>query len=51
MFKGKKTYIISVLLVVVTSAKTLGFIDENLYMALIALLNAGGLASLRSSIS
>ena len=51
MLDGKKTYIFAALLALATFAKTVGWIDESTYQALLALFGAGGLAALRSGVS
>ena len=51
MLDGKKTYIFAALVALATFAKTIGWIDENTYQALLALFGAGGLAALRSGVT
>ena len=47
---GKKTYIFAALIALATFAKTIGWIDDNTYQALMALFGAGGLAALRAGV-
>ena len=48
---GKKTYVVAVLVAVVTAAHQLGKIDAATYTTLLGLLGAGGLATLRAGVS
>ncbi len=47
--KGNRTYIVAILVAVVTAAHQLGKIDTTLYTTLLGLLGAGGLATLRAA--
>ena len=49
--KGKKTYILAVLLGLATVAHALNWIDSNTFFTLSGLLGAGGAATLRSAIN
>ena len=51
MLEGKKTYIFAALVALATFAKTIGWIDDTTYQALLALFGAGGLAALRSGVT
>ncbi|KKL67843.1 hypothetical protein LCGC14_2130910 [marine sediment metagenome] len=51
MFKGKKTYIVAVLIGIATTVRQLGFIDDEFFKAILVFLGAGGLAALRAGIS
>ena len=46
--KGKKTYMMAALLVVVTGLRYQGVIDQNTFETLSVLLGAGSVAALRS---
>ena len=48
---GYKTYIIAALIAVATGVKYLGYIDDSMYQTLLALLGAGGLATMRASVA
>jgi uncharacterized membrane protein len=45
--KGKKTYIIALLIGLLSAAKALGYVDEGTFQTVMALLTGGGLAALR----
>jgi len=47
--KGKRTYIIAVLIGVLSAAKFLGYVDEGSFEVFVALLTGGGIAALRAS--
>ena len=49
--KGKKTYILAVLLGLATVAHALNWIDSNTFLTLSGLFTAGGAASIRDAIS
>ena len=49
--EGKKTYTVAFLIAGVAVGYANGFIDDELYTALITALNAAGLATLRTGIS
>jgi len=44
---GKKTYIVAVLIGLATAAQYAGLIHSTTYMAIMGILGAGGIASLR----
>lgn len=48
--KGKKTYIVALLVAVATAAHQLGYIDAAMYTTALGLLGAGGLATLRAGV-
>lgn len=50
MLQGKKTYIMGACIALATLAKCYGWIDENAYLTLLGLFNAGGLAALRAGV-
>lgn len=50
MLQGKKTYILAILIGVMSAAKALGWINESIFQTLMGILGASGLATLRSSI-
>lgn len=53
MFKfldGKKTYLVAGMMALLVFAKTVGWITEDVYTQLIALLTATGIATLRNAI-
>ncbi|KKL68830.1 hypothetical protein LCGC14_2121020 [marine sediment metagenome] len=49
--KGKKTYILAVLVGIVTTAHALGWIETHAYITLLGLLGAGSAATLRDGIN
>ena len=49
--KGKKTYIVAVLVGVATAAQAAGMITPEQLQIIIGLLTAGGLAALRAGVS
>ena len=49
--KGKKTYLIAILIGIASTFHYLGYIDTQAYTAILGLLGAGGFASLRAGIS
>ena len=51
ILRGKKTYIVSVLIAVATVALQLGYIDKGSFEAVIALLSALGLSTLRAGVT
>jgi len=51
MLSGYKTYIIAILLAAVTLAHSLGYINDQLYQALLALLSSGGLATVAAKMN
>ena len=48
---GKKTYIVAILTAVLTFLKMAGHITEEMYQQLLALLAAGGIATVRAAIN
>jgi hypothetical protein len=48
---GYKTYIIAALIAVATAANYLGYLSNEAYQTILALLGAGGLATMRASVS
>jgi hypothetical protein len=50
MLKNYKTYIVAVLLAVLTGAHALGYVTDEQYNIAAGFLGAGGLAALRSAI-
>ena len=48
---GKKTYLVAILTAALTFLKMAGHISEEVYQQLLALLAAGGIATVRSAIS
>lgn len=50
MLKGKKTYIVALLVAIVTAALQLEYIDMEIASTLYGLLGATGLATLRSGV-
>ena len=50
MLGGKKTYLTAILIAAITVAHQMGWIDDNTYKTLLALLGAGGLAALRAGV-
>ncbi len=51
MFRGKKTYAVAVAAGLVTAVHMLGVIDQATWAALMGLLGAGGLATVRAGIA
>ena len=51
MLKGYKTYLVAALTAALTFAHSMGYIDTTTYQALLALLGAGGLASVAAKIN
>lgn len=51
MLSGYRTYIIAALIGIATVAHQIGYIDAVTYQTILGILGAGGLATLRSSIS
>ena len=51
MLKGYKTYIVAVLVALTVGAQQLGWIDGPTSGAILGLLGAGGLATLRAGVS
>ena len=51
MLKGYKTYIVAILTAALTVAKSLGYIDDQTYQTLIALLGAGALGTVAAKIN
>lgn len=51
MFENNKTYIIAVVIGLLTTAKALGWIDDKTFEILLGLLGAGGLAALRAGVT
>ena len=51
MFKGKRTYLIAALMVILGGLKATGLLSEEVYKAIMALLAPLGLATLRSSVT
>lgn len=49
--KGKRTYVIAALVGVVTVVYQLGMIDGQVYTAVLGMLGAGGLATLRAGMA
>lgn len=47
---GYKTYLCAAGIALATFAKTIGWIDDAAYQAIIAVLGAGGLAALRAGV-
>lgn len=50
LMPGKKTYLIGAIIGLVSCAYALGYIDQQVYMALLGVLNGGGLITLRSGV-
>ena len=50
MFSGYKTYLVAALAGLLTAAKTLGYIDEQMYQTILGFLASVGLATLRNAI-
>jgi len=50
MLKGKKTYLAAVAVGILTAVKMMGWIDQQVYDAVLAFLGAAGLASMRSAV-
>lgn len=48
---GYRTYIIATLVGLLAAAKFLGYVDEQTFQALFALLTGGGLATLRMAVN
>ena len=48
---GYKTYIIAAAIGIATALHSAGIIDNDLYLAILGFLNAGGLAALRAGVS
>ena len=48
MLEGKKTYLVALLVGVLTVVQSLGYMDMSSYQMIMGLLGAGGLASLRA---
>jgi hypothetical protein len=51
MLQGKKTYIVAILTAALTIVYSLGYINEEVYKALLALLGASGLAAVGAKIN
>lgn len=51
MLKGYKTYIVAALTAIVTLLHSLGYIDEAMYQALLALLGAGAVTTVAAKIN
>lgn len=51
MLKGYKTYIVAILTAALAAAHALGYIDEQTYQSLLALLAAGGLSTVAAKIN
>lgn len=51
VLKGKKTYIVAILIGCAAVAKQLGYIDEQTHTLIITLLTGTGLATLRAGVS
>ena len=49
--QGKKTYTVAFLIAALAAGYANGYVDEQLYNALLVTLNAAGLATLRAGIS
>lgn len=49
--KGKKTYIIAVVIGILTMLHSLGWIETTAYITLMGLLGGGGMATMRSGIN
>ena len=50
LLKGRRTYIVAVLLGLVVIAESLGYLDAEMAFTLKGLLGAGGLAALRAGV-
>jgi len=50
LLKGKKTYIVAILMAALSAVRALGLIDEGTYQAILALLSGLGLATLRAGV-
>lgn len=48
--KGKKTYLVAIAIVALTGLKTLEVIDDETFKTIVALLGAGGLATMRAAV-
>lgn len=48
---GAKTFLVALLFVILAGLKAKGYIDENMYQSLMALLAAAGLATMRMGIT
>lgn len=51
MLKGKKTYIVALAVGVVSTAYSLGYVDENTYKMVLGFLNSFGLATLAAKMN
>ena len=51
MLAGYKTYIVAALMALISMAYTAGLIDGTAYQAILGILGAGGLATLRAGVS
>jgi hypothetical protein len=51
LLRGRKTYILSGIGLLVLGANMLGFVDQESTVAILSLLGVGGLATLRAAIS
>lgn len=51
MLKGYRTYLFAGLLAIATAAHYLGFINNDIFQAIIGITAGGGLASLRNALS
>lgn len=51
MLQGYKTYIVAICMAALVAAKTLGYIDEETYQRLLALLASGGVATVAAKIN
>ena len=47
---GKKTYVIGALLALVSVAYAMKYIDQQTYLTIMGILNAGGMASMRHGV-
>lgn len=48
--RGHKTYIVAGLMAILSFAKAVEWLDEEAYLAIMGLLNAGGFAALRAGV-
>jgi hypothetical protein len=51
MLKGYKTYLVAILAAAVTAANALGYIDDETFKTLMALLNAGAIGTVAAKIN
>jgi hypothetical protein len=51
MLQGQKSYLVAILIAVITFVYAMGWINNTVYTTIVGILAAGGLAALRSAIT